>query len=57
MILQSNVKKVIALTGATGKGYGKDCCQYFPNETKKYGKIILNGIYIVKDNDFDEVNE
>ena len=48
MVLQNNVKKIVAVC-RIGEGYQADACQYFPNETRQYSRIALNGICIMPD--------
>ena len=57
MVIQNNVKKIIALAGSVGTGYGMDCSQYFPNESRQFQRIELNGIYITKDTSYEDQNE
>lgn len=57
MILQNNVKKIIAVCKNIGQGYSADTCQYFPNETKQFSRIALNGICIMPDDKYYTKNK
>ena len=57
MVLQNNVKKIIAVCKNIGQGFGSDACQYFPNESKQFSRIALNGICIMPDDRYYTKNK